>query len=444
MTGYDQFAALHQHFAGSSPKTRCILLTTYAKLVNLYPEQVKDLIGDVYTKFSSSSHLELQQRAIEYNALGSVSAATIEAVLNTMPPFELEKKENLLMAIENTESVTADRPAWAVEQTEKNASRAAYQEARKPTSKTEEAPKQEHHHVHVAPVQAITKTVDLLSLDDSDNGFESTFGGASASMGGGSGLSASQIESMQELCKAACLVRGLNTKNSLVNTDLVNVSVAHDYRTHQGRLALTVFNKSGHDIQGLAISFTANDALIMKQQGLSSSLAAGGESVAQIAADCMKPFSESPTIELAFTCKGVHHEYQISLPISVCSFCEPLPMDKATYMARWKAITAEGTENQLVFSARKTVNGDLLNFIKTNLFVNSKIGIAEGLDNDRTATGSCTFLTGTAGADGKRIAVGTLMRLEGDPANNKFRITVRATHPTVSLGLKNFLVHQLS
>lgn len=166
MTGYDQFAALHQHFANSSAKTRCILMTTYAKLVNLYPEQVKDLISDVYAKFSSSSHLELQQRATEYNALTTVSAATIEAVLNTMPPFELEKKENLLMAIENIESVTADRPAWAVEQTEKNASRAAYQDSRKPVAKHEEAHKHEQkHHVQVVqPVQAVTKVSACVLL----------------------------------------------------------------------------------------------------------------------------------------------------------------------------------------------------------------------------------------------------------------------------------------
>jgi hypothetical protein len=33
MSGYDQFAALQQHFANSSLKTEALLLTTYAKLV---------------------------------------------------------------------------------------------------------------------------------------------------------------------------------------------------------------------------------------------------------------------------------------------------------------------------------------------------------------------------------------------------------------------------
>ena len=38
MSGYDQFAALHQHFIHVSVKTQAILLTAYAKLVNLYPD----------------------------------------------------------------------------------------------------------------------------------------------------------------------------------------------------------------------------------------------------------------------------------------------------------------------------------------------------------------------------------------------------------------------
>ena len=34
----DQFAALHQHFIHVGVKTQAILLTAYAKLVNLYPD----------------------------------------------------------------------------------------------------------------------------------------------------------------------------------------------------------------------------------------------------------------------------------------------------------------------------------------------------------------------------------------------------------------------
>jgi AP-2 complex subunit alpha len=53
MSGYDQFAVMHQHFSRVSQKTRAILLTAYAKLLNLYPD-TRDLIVDVFQRYSSS------------------------------------------------------------------------------------------------------------------------------------------------------------------------------------------------------------------------------------------------------------------------------------------------------------------------------------------------------------------------------------------------------
>ena len=53
MGGYDQFTALHQHFGKCGVKTQAILLTSYAKLLNLYPE-TKDVISDVFRKYSTS------------------------------------------------------------------------------------------------------------------------------------------------------------------------------------------------------------------------------------------------------------------------------------------------------------------------------------------------------------------------------------------------------
>lgn len=53
MGGHDQFSALHQHFHRSSSRTQAILLTSYMKLVNLYPD-TKDTILDVFRKYSTS------------------------------------------------------------------------------------------------------------------------------------------------------------------------------------------------------------------------------------------------------------------------------------------------------------------------------------------------------------------------------------------------------
>ena len=38
MSGQDQFHVLHQHFMEVGPAAKALLLSTYAKLANLYPE----------------------------------------------------------------------------------------------------------------------------------------------------------------------------------------------------------------------------------------------------------------------------------------------------------------------------------------------------------------------------------------------------------------------
>ena len=61
-----------------SPTTRGLLLTTYVKFVNLFPE-IKTLIQDVFKADNNlrSADAELQQRASEYLQLSIVASADV-------------------------------------------------------------------------------------------------------------------------------------------------------------------------------------------------------------------------------------------------------------------------------------------------------------------------------------------------------------------------------
>jgi AP-2 complex subunit alpha len=118
MSGFDQLNALNQHMGNCSVKVQAILLTTYMKLLNLYPEQVADQVKEIFNRFATSCHLELQQRACEYLALPGIAADTMEAVLNPMPPFEMAGKESALLALtaassSHSSGVSADKVASA-------------------------------------------------------------------------------------------------------------------------------------------------------------------------------------------------------------------------------------------------------------------------------------------------------------------------------------------
>ena len=78
--GEAQFQVLHKHFPSMTNRTKALLLSTYVKLENLYPE-VRDLAQPVFEKYGPSTELELQQRACEYKSLLSQGDEIMDAVL---------------------------------------------------------------------------------------------------------------------------------------------------------------------------------------------------------------------------------------------------------------------------------------------------------------------------------------------------------------------------
>ena len=76
--------------------TRALLLTTYVKFINLFPE-IKTVIEGVFSLDSNirSADAELQQRACEYLALSKHATLDVLAtVLEEMPPFPEKGKLN--------------------------------------------------------------------------------------------------------------------------------------------------------------------------------------------------------------------------------------------------------------------------------------------------------------------------------------------------------------
>ena len=70
-----QFQLLHSKFPFCSLGTRALLLSTYIKFINLYPE-IKQHIQDILSQDSQSRNadLELQQRAIEYLKMSHIAS----------------------------------------------------------------------------------------------------------------------------------------------------------------------------------------------------------------------------------------------------------------------------------------------------------------------------------------------------------------------------------
>lgn len=95
MSGEEQFRILHQHWVTSDNETRGILVTTYAKLANLY-EECRPLVAPVFVRCKNSVDVEIQQRAAEYSSMREAfSPEAVEDLLREMPPFEENKTSAL-------------------------------------------------------------------------------------------------------------------------------------------------------------------------------------------------------------------------------------------------------------------------------------------------------------------------------------------------------------
>jgi AP-2 complex subunit alpha len=104
-SGGEQFAALKGYFTAQTcpPETKGLLLSSFVKMVNLYPN-IKDDILPTFELFKNSWDGELQQRAIEYSALPNIGPELMYTVLDTMPAFPEDKESPLEKRIKEKNS----------------------------------------------------------------------------------------------------------------------------------------------------------------------------------------------------------------------------------------------------------------------------------------------------------------------------------------------------
>ena len=165
---------------------------------------------------------------------------------------------------------------------------------------------------------------------------------------------------------------------------MLQVSVSSEFRAHQGRIAITLLNKSILDYNALTVTLPSSEAVILKKQDPSTMLAAGEESKFMLAVDCMRPFLGLPEFTLDFNAGNTSYSYSLPLPLTIASFLDAIVVeDRADYMARWKSLEGGDREAQEVFPGRASldVSVDLMRSIRSSLFPALHLGTVTFLFN---------------------------------------------------------------
>jgi AP-2 complex subunit alpha len=116
----EQFQALHSKFKLCSVPTRSLLLSTYIKFVNLFPE-IKAIVMSVFEQYQNALDSELQQRACEYLAICRLpNDDLLQTLCEEMPQFDNNRESILVSRLNKKIADTEDKRTWTVGDRESN------------------------------------------------------------------------------------------------------------------------------------------------------------------------------------------------------------------------------------------------------------------------------------------------------------------------------------
>ncbi|CAG9759881.1 unnamed protein product [Ceutorhynchus assimilis] len=414
-----QFQLLHSKYHLCSPMTRALLLSTYVKFINLFPE-IRTQIQDVFKQDSNlrSADAELQQRASEYLQLSIIASSDVLAtVLEEMPAFP-ERESSILNVLKKK------KPGRVPENDVK--------ENKSPT------PMATVHHNNELYTSA-TGQADLLGLSTppTSQPHSSSNTGVLLDVLGDiyskpcNNVSA-QNSSIADFKKFVCKNNGV-----LFENDLIQIGVKSEFRQNLGRLGLFYGNKTSTALQNFVPSLVWAEEqatkLSVQMKTVEPVLEAGAQIQQMINAECVDDYTDTPSISVSFIYNGVPQKISIKLPLTLNKFFEPTEMNGESFFARWKNLgNTNQQRSQKIFKASTPMD---LQAARTKM-IGFGMQLLDGIDPNPD-----NFVC--AGIIHMRSQqVGCLLRLEPNKDAQMYRLTVRSSKESVSVEICELLADQ--
>lgn len=439
MSGEEQFQILHQHWHNANMHTRSILISTYAKLANLY-EECRPLVAPVFAKCKNSVEVEIQQRSAEYAAMREAfSPESVEDLLREMPPFEDKKTSALEARLREKEGdgsaavAKASRPSPIQQQ--RAAQSLREEEELEPEDPIDDEPEEEeeeeeengvhHREMNSAPVPETSQP-----LNEEEPAVV--------------GIPKEVIPAMRKAFSNLCT----SPSGVLFENKLLQVGIKHEYSEAQGRVSIFFGNLAETSLKNFSVRIENCEHLRMQKQGteglLDEGCTVGSRTQAKLllVVEVMAPFDDAPAMRISFkTSEGVPHEYPLRLPIVATCFMDPVTLEANAFMQRWKSLEGMDRECQEVVKAPPSappVDEEYMKRIAHIITEGLKFGRCQGCDpTPWTISGAATFRTGAKDKNGNNMNVGCLVRVEANPQAGAFRVTTRTLHPLCSKAVKN-------
>ncbi|KAJ7634306.1 adaptin N terminal region-domain-containing protein [Mycena polygramma] len=416
----DQFRLLHSKSQFCVAATRSLLLSTYIKWVNVFPE-IKPQLVNIFERYRHVLDAELQQRACEFYALASRpdEDELLQNVCEEMPPFP-PRVSALLGRLDQKHGDTGDKRTWVHGGKEANLDREV---AKKKTLLAEP---------NGGSAPASSDNQDIMgALAGLDISGSATQPEPSAS----SGLFATMVENgAPRIAVGPNVDRWFdkltwNAEGVLYEDVQIQIGVKSRYQGHIGQLAIYLGNKVPSPLTSFTTSIHVDDpdALSVTFAKIPPSTIAPRTQTQQLVhVECKKMFSTPPVLSLSFLA-GSHQTLSIRLPIVITKFFEHVKLGQTDFFERWKLIGGPPREAQMVFPIELTSVGQL-DLVKNKQVVSGhRLNVLEEIDpnpNNIVAAGVLHM-----SVEGK---VGCLLRLEPNREAKLCRLTVRSTSEDVA------------
>jgi AP-2 complex subunit alpha len=396
----EQLQVLHTKSQFCTAPTRALLLTTYIKWVNVFPE-IKPQLINIFERYRHVLDSELQQRACEFYALASRpdDDELLQNICEEIPPFP-PRESALLSRLNKKLGATEDKRTWVHGGKDVNQDREAAKAKRSPTAdrQTNES---------AAPAGASDVLTSLQGLD----------------LSGPSSATSPTAVTSAVLVKptiAPHIVVGPNvdrwfekltfSNEGILYEDIqIQVGIKSRYQGHIGQLAVYMGNKVAVPLTSFTTKLDVDDpeALSVTFAKMPATMVAPRSQSQQILhVECKKVFTTPPIITVSFLA-GSHQTIALRLPVVLTKFFEPVILTPSDFFERWRLIGGPPREAQSIFPINLTDDGELDRERQHKVISGQKLSVLSDVDpNPNNFVGAGILHTAV---DGK---VGCLLRLE--------------------------------
>jgi AP-2 complex subunit alpha len=441
----EQFLALQSKLQACSPSTRAMILSSFVKYVNLFPE-IRPQLLQVFRAYSHTLDSELQQRACEYLALATLPADDLlRTVCDEMPPFP-ERASALLSRLHQKHAGTTEKRTWVVGGKDANADPKEFNLVmntglkRSFTTNERNGPRPPSTANGSNP-----EANELAGLDMTEPQIKSK----APNLASADHLSPDWEPGYNKLL--------LRPEGVLYEDIQIQVGLRTEYRGQMGCVILYFTNKSSSPIGSFTTTLDNRSSETLKIDTKSlpdSTIAPEAQSQQMIMCEAQATFSHPPTIRISYLA-GALQALTLQLPIVIHKFMDAAELSSEDFFKRWRQIGGAPREAQKVFGV--AVKGRKIDMAFTRKTVEGfKWGVLDGVDpNSKNLVGASVLHTSQGGK------IGCLLRLEPNFETSvgfspiyfiilivdtlqMYRLTVRATDESVPPVLLKMMEDRLS